>query len=86
MTVYAEYSFDAQLKYNLPPIASINFDFGSRDFPMIAAMFATILWEEKDNKIRFVKHPSRSPDHHILTDDEIKQFRWIKLSAVDIQS
>jgi hypothetical protein len=37
------------------------------------------IWEETDNNIRFLKHRYNTPS--ILTEEELKEFVWIKLKS-----
>ena len=61
---------------------SIDLQYGTRKFPLSITTFADIIWEEYNGRIRYIKHPTKYVLTHQLNDDEIKEFRWVKLSAV----
>lgn len=54
--------------------------------PLKIGYVAERIWREDHNtgEVTFVKHRQFPPDGYVLNDDDIKEFRWIKLKAVEL--
>jgi hypothetical protein len=48
---------------------------------------AEYVWLENETGVRFLKnrHRAVNGDNNLLTEEELKYFRWIKLSAVEYE-
>jgi hypothetical protein len=52
--------------------------------PIIMMFHADIVWRETGDKVVFLKHRYIDHYNYTINDEDIKRFRWVKLSAVDV--
>ena len=47
-------------------------------------MHSDIAFTLEDNSIKLIKHRNYDTKSHVLSDEELKQYRWYMLQAVDV--
>jgi hypothetical protein len=45
-------------------------------------MLSNIVFSVDDNKIELIKHRNHDTSTHVLSDEELKQYRWYMLQAI----
>jgi len=77
---YYQFPDMIQQHYNLPLYGFLNVE----NYNHVYLYRATIAWHEYDGVIKYIKHPKLDTFTYVFNDSDIKQFRWIKLQAMEL--